>query len=81
VAFVERGLELLFPDELHAQALFLFRYDEEARLPALAGLPETKCLAVLQESFDRIYDPNHPIRGCLLSLGSLDTVRIIEGQG
>jgi hypothetical protein len=73
--------ELFFPDELHAQELFLFRSVEEARLPALVGIPETKRLAVLQEIFDRIYDPNHPIRGCLLSLRSLDTVRLIEGLG
>jgi adenine-specific DNA-methyltransferase len=72
--------ELFFPDELHAQKLFFFRYVEEAKLPVLVELPEARRLAVLRETFERIYDLNHPIRGCLFSLGSLETVRIIEGE-
>ena len=72
--------ELFFPDELHAQKLFLFHYAEEAKLPVLAEIPEARRLAVLHETFERIYDLNHPIRGCLFSLGSLETVRIIEGE-
>ena len=71
--------ELFFPDELHAEKLFLFRYIEEAKLPVLAEIPETKRFAVLRETFERIYDLNHPIRGCLFALGSLEAVRIIEG--
>jgi hypothetical protein len=72
--------ELFFPDELHAQKLFFFRYAEEAKLPALGEIPEAKCLAVLRETFERISDLNHPLRGCLFSLGALETVRIIEGE-
>lgn len=72
--------ELFFPDELHAQKLFLFRYVEEAKLPVLSEVPEAKRLAILRETFERIYDLNHPIRGCLFSLRSLETVRIIEGE-
>src|SRR5262249_11488385 len=72
--------ELFFPDELHAQKLFLFRYVEEARLPKLSAVPKAERLAVLRETFERIYDLNHPLRGCLFSLGSLETVRIIEGE-
>lgn len=72
--------ELFFPDELHAQKLFLFRYVEEAKLPVLSEIPEARHLAVLRETFELIYDLNHPIRGCLFSLGSLESVRIIEGE-
>ena len=72
--------ELFFTDELHAQKLFLFHYVEEAKLPVLAEIPEARRLAVLRETFERIYDLNHPIRGCLFSLGSLETVRIIAGE-
>jgi adenine-specific DNA-methyltransferase len=72
--------ELFFPEELHAQKLYIFRYAEEAKLPALAGIPVNKRLAVLHETFERIYDLNHPIRSCLFSLGALETVRIIEGE-
>jgi type I restriction-modification system DNA methylase subunit len=72
--------ELFFPEELQAQKLYIFRYAEEAKLPALTGIPATKRLAVLHETFERIYDLNHPIRSCLFSLGALETVRIIEGE-
>ena len=72
--------ELFFPDELHAQKLFLFHDVKEAQLPVLSEIPEAKRLAVLRETFERIYDLNHPIRGCLFSLGSLETVRIIAGE-
>src|SRR5262249_845273 len=72
--------ELFFPDELHAQKLFLFKYVEEAKLPVLSEIPEAKRLAILRETFERIYDLNHPVRGCLFSLGALETVRIIEGE-
>jgi hypothetical protein len=72
--------ELFFPDELHVQKLYLFHYAEEAKLPVLTEIPEAKRLTVLRETFERIYDLNHPIRGCLFSLGSLETVRIIEGE-
>ena len=72
--------ELFFPDELHAQKLFLFHYVEEAKLPMLSEIPEPRRLVVLRETSERIYDLNHPIRGCLFSLGSLETVRIIAGE-
>ena len=72
--------ELFFPEELHDQKLFLFRYVEEAELPALAEIPEARRLSVLQETFEQIYDLNHPIRSCLFSLRALEVVRIIEGE-
>ena len=72
--------ELFFPEELHEQKLFLFRYVEEAKLPTLAEIPEAKRFPVLQETFERIYDLNHPIRSCLFSLRSLEVVRIIEDE-
>ena len=72
--------ELFFPDELHAQKLFLFHYVEEAKLPMLSEIPELRRLVVLRKTFERIYDLNHPIRSCLFSLGSLETVRIIAGE-
>ncbi|MBI3249159.1 MAG: Eco57I restriction-modification methylase domain-containing protein [Deltaproteobacteria bacterium] len=72
--------ELFFPDELHAQKLFLFKYVGDAKLPVLSEIPETQHLTVLRETFERIYDLNHPIRSCLFALRALETVRIIEGE-
>jgi len=73
--------ELFFPDELQAQKLTLFKQIEDAQLTALDSVPENQRLAVVQETFERLNEPNHPVRDCLYSLGSLESVRIIEGEG
>jgi len=72
--------ELFFQEELYTHKLTLLKYVEDARLPLIAETPEAKRLSRLRETFKLIYDVNHPIRGCLFSLRSLETVRIIEGE-
>jgi hypothetical protein len=72
--------ELFFPDELHAQKLFLFHDVEEAQFPVLSEIPEARRLAVLRETFERIYDLQHPLRAALHDLQTVEEVRIIEGK-
>ena len=72
--------ELFFPEELHAQKLTLFDYVTREKLPALADIPKTQRLARLREVFERLYASDHPVRGCLFSLKSLEPIRIIEGE-
>jgi hypothetical protein len=72
--------ELYFPDELHAHNLRLFELVAKAELPAVKSIPEAKRLARLRTVFETIYDTNHPLRGALHMLRSLETVRIIEGE-
>jgi len=72
--------ELFFADELHSQKLFLFGHTEKAKLPDIGKLAQPKRSAVIQETFERISDLNHPIRSCLFSLRSLEVVRLIEGE-
>ena len=35
-------------------------------------------LAVIQSEFERLYDPNHPVRNNLETLDSIEEVRIIK---
>ena len=35
-------------------------------------------LAIIQREFDRLYDPNHPVRNNLETLDSVDVVRTIR---
>ena len=35
-------------------------------------------LAVIQREFDRLYDPNHPVRNRIETLDSVDVVRVIR---
>lgn len=72
--------ELFFADELHSAGLGLFDLVERERLPKLNEVPESKRLATLRSTFERLYNSKHPLRGCLHDLGSLETVRIIEGR-
>jgi len=73
--------ELFFPDELQAQKLTLFKHVENANLPVLDSIPENQRLAIVQETFERLNEPNQPVQECLYSLGSVESVRIIEGDG
>jgi len=72
--------ELFFTEQLHAQKLTLFDYVAGEKLPALADIPKTQRLDRLREIFERLHASNHPVRGCLFSLKSLEPVRIIEGE-
>ena len=72
--------ELFFAEELHAARLHPFKLLEEAKLPKVEDISESHRLPALRKTFEQIYDVNHPIRGCLFSLRSLEPVRIIEEQ-
>jgi adenine-specific DNA-methyltransferase len=72
--------ELFFPEELHNHKLFLFGIVEEAKLPVLEDIQESQRLAILRETFERTYDLNHPLRGALHALQSVELVRIIEDK-
>ena len=72
--------ELYFPDELHAHGLSPFDLVTRANLPTLDKLPTSQRLPRLREVFETIYHIDHPLRGALFALRSLETVRIIEGE-
>jgi hypothetical protein len=72
--------ELYFPDELHAKNIDLFKLISASSLPELNTLPEFDRLPRLRAEFERTYEASHPLRGALFELGSLETVRIIEGR-
>lgn len=72
--------ELFFPDDLHSHGINVFKHVDEARLPALADIPEKQRLSSLEEIYERISNDRHPIRGCLESLKSLEVICTIEGE-
>lgn len=71
--------ELFFADELHAAGLQPFKLIAEANLPTLNESAENN-FALISETFERLYDQQHPLRGALFDLGSLEIVSIIEGR-
>ena len=85
LAYIEQILnglvyELYFPEEVHGAGLRMFELVEQAALPALEAIPETKRLATLRPLFEALYDGTHPLKIALQKLQTLETVRIIEGK-
>jgi hypothetical protein len=72
--------ELFFPDELYVHGLRLFDVVTATSLPNLEVLPESDRLLRLRAEFERTYATDHPLRGALSALRSLEIVRTVEGE-
>jgi len=46
--------------------------------PITEDMSEEKKLAIIQSEFERLYDPNHPVRFAIETLDSVEEVRIIK---
>jgi hypothetical protein len=69
--------EIYFPEEIKAAGKELLPH--LGTLPALADdMTDEEKLAIIQQEFERLYDPNHPVRNHLETLDSVEEVRIIR---
>jgi hypothetical protein len=73
--------ELYFPQEVHGAGLGLFDLVAAAELPDLNTIPEAQRLRRLREQYETLQAPDHPLRQALDKLQTLETVKIIEGNG
>ena len=69
--------ELYFPDEIKAANKDILPHLGELE-PLTDTMREEEKLAIIQREFDRLYDPNHPVRNNLETLDSVDVVRTIR---
>jgi predicted ATP-binding protein involved in virulence len=46
--------------------------------PITDDMSKEKKLAIIQSEFERLYDPNHPVRFAIETLDSVEEVRIIK---
>lgn len=69
--------ELYFPNELKAASKEISPYLGNLT-PITEEMSEKEKLAVIQREFDRLYDPNHPVRNLLETLDSVEEVRTIR---
>lgn len=69
--------ELYFPDEIKAANKEILPHLGELE-PLTDDMSEAEKLAIIQREFDRLYDPNHPVRNNLETLDSVDVVRTIR---
>lgn len=69
--------ELYFPEEIKAAGKEILTHLGELT-PLTDEMSEEEKLAIIQREFDRLYDPNHPVRNHLETLDSVEEIRIIR---
>ena len=69
--------ELYFPEEIKSAGKEILKHLGD--LKAITDdMSEEKKLAIIQSEFERLYDPNHPVRFAIETLDSVEEVRIIK---
>lgn len=69
--------ELYFPDEIKTANKQILPHLGDLK-PISDEMSEEEKLAIIQSEFERLYDPNHPVRNNLETLDSVEEVRIIK---
>lgn len=69
--------ELYFPEEIKSAGKEILKYLGDLK-PITDDMSEEKKLAIIQSEFERLYDPNHPVRFAIETLDSVEEVRIIK---
>jgi len=69
--------ELYFPEEIKLAGKEILKHLGDLK-PITEDMNEEKKLAIIQREFERLYDPNHPVRFALETLDSVEEVRIIK---
>jgi len=69
--------ELYFPEELKSANKEILKHLGDLK-PITDEMSEEEKLAIIQSEFERLYDPNHPVRNAIETLDSIEEVRIIK---
>ena len=69
--------ELYFPSELKSANKEILKHLGDLK-PITDSMSNEEKLAVIQSEFERLYDPNHPVRNNLETLDSIEEIRIIK---
>lgn len=69
--------ELYFPTEIKAAGKDILKHLTDLE-PIEDSMREEQKLAIIQRTFERLYDPSHPVRNAVETLDSVEEVRIIK---
>lgn len=69
--------ELYFPEEIRSAGKEILKHLGDLK-PITDDMSEEEKLAIIQSEFERLYDPNHPVRFAIETLDSVEEVRIIK---
>lgn len=69
--------ELFLNEEIKSAGKEILKHLGDLK-PITDDMSEEKKLAIIQSEFERLYDPNHPVRFAIETLDSVEEVRIIK---
>ncbi len=69
--------ELYFPEEIKSAGKEILKHLGDLK-PITDDMSEEEKLAIIESEFQRLYDPNHPVRFAIETLDSIEEVRIIK---
>lgn len=69
--------ELYFQKELKKAGKEILKHLQDLQ-PITDEMSEEEKLAIIRQEFERLYDPNHPVRNAVETLDSVEEVRIIR---
>lgn len=69
--------EIVFPTELKSAGKEILKHLGDLK-PITDEMSDAEKLAIIQGEFERLYDPNHPVRTAIETLDSVEEVRIIK---
>jgi len=69
--------EVYFPSEIKSAGKEILKHLGGLK-PITDEMSEEEKLAIIQSEFERLYDPNHPVRNNIETLDSIEEVRIIK---
>lgn len=69
--------ELYFPEEIKSAGKEILKHLGDLK-PITDEMSEEEKLSIIQSEFERLYDPNHPVRMALDTIESVEEVRIIK---
>ena len=69
--------ELYFPEEIRIANKQFLHYLDDLR-PLTNDMSDEEKVTIIQNEFERLYDPNHPVRNNMETLDSVEEVRIIK---
>jgi hypothetical protein len=69
--------EIFFPEEVHAANKGIIKYLHDLK-PIDESMTDNQKLAIINNEFERLYDPYHPVRNNVETLDNVEVVRIIK---
>ena len=72
--------EIYFDEEIHSQGRTILQNLIDEQLPEPSTAPASEQIRTIRQTFERLFQPEHPLRQAIFFLDTLEVVQIIEGK-